>query len=367
MNTRERFVRTLTGQDVDRVPFMKVFGGRNAIVPRWEDEFPGAGERIDEILGFEGEHRGWARTDVNIFLGQRGKPEILEETDEHFVQRFADGWTEIITKGRDYHHQTIGWPVQSRADWIRVKERHLQADDPERFPTDWEAKVESYRQRDYPLQLTHRGVFGFPRLVMGDARLFYAFYDEPDLVHDIMDTYTDTIIALWDKQIGQIEFDLIEVWEDMAWKSGALVSPQVFREFMTPNYRKIANYAKSHGIPIILVDSDGYIENLSELMWEAGVIAMYPYEAQSGNDVLRVRQRFPEMGIVGGLNKNVMAQDKEAIDAEMKRARRYIEAGRYIPGPDHFVLSDVSWENYRYFMEQLREVVLTTKPGCRAG
>ena len=237
MNTRERFVRTLTGQDVDRVPFMKVFGGRNAIVPRWEAEFPGVGERIDEILGFEGAHRGWGRTDVNIFLSQRGTPEILEETDEHYVRRYADGWTEIITKGRDYHHQTIGWPVESRDDWPRIKERHLQADDPERFPEDWDAKVRSYQARDYPLQLTHRGVFGFPRLIMGDERLFYAFYDDPGLVHDIMDTYTDTILALWDKQIAQVDFDLIEVWEDMAWKSGSLVSPRIFREFMTPNYQ----------------------------------------------------------------------------------------------------------------------------------
>ena len=31
MNTRERFVGTLCGEPVDRVPFMKVFGGTNAV------------------------------------------------------------------------------------------------------------------------------------------------------------------------------------------------------------------------------------------------------------------------------------------------------------------------------------------------
>ena len=31
-----------------------------------------------------------------------------------------------------------------------------------------------------------------------------------------------------------------------------------------------------------------------------------------------------------------------------------------IPGPDHFPLSNVSWEHYRYFMERLREVVMET-------
>ena len=97
-------------------------------------------------------------------------------------------------------------------------------------------------------------------------------------------------------------------------------------------------------------------------MLESGVTALYPYEVQSGNDVARVRERFPEVGCVGGLDKQVMAQGKAAIDREMERARGLIERGRFIPGPDHFVLSDVTFANYRYFMEQMREVVLTTTP-----
>ena len=44
-----------------------------------------------------------------------------------------------------------------------------------------------------------------------------------------------------------------------------------------------------------------------------------------------------------------------------------IEKGRFIAGPDHFVVSDVSFEDYGYFMEQLREVVLTKTPGSSGG
>ena len=32
---RQRFVRTLTGQEVDRVPFIKLFGGTNAHLREW--------------------------------------------------------------------------------------------------------------------------------------------------------------------------------------------------------------------------------------------------------------------------------------------------------------------------------------------
>ena len=98
-------------------------------------------------------------------------------------------------------------------------------------------------------------------------------------------------------------------------------------------------------------------------MLESGVTALYPYEVQAGNDVRSALDRFPTLGVIGGLDKNVMAKGKRAIDREMDKARELIRKGRYIPGPDHFVLSDVGWEHYRYFMERLREVVMTTKPG----
>jgi hypothetical protein len=84
---------------------------------------------------------------------------------------------------------------------------------------------------------------------------------------------------------------------------------------------------------------------------------------QSGNDVGRVLDQHPGLGVIGGLDKRTMAQGEAAIDAEIERARGLIRKGRFIPGPDHFVLSDVSFACYRYFMERLREVVMTTRPG----
>jgi uroporphyrinogen decarboxylase len=363
MNHRERFVRALTGQEVDRVPFIKVFGGTNAIVPEWEREYPGIGQCIDQLLGFEGEYRGWQIAPVNTDLSSLGPTETLTEDAARIVQRRGDGLVEVVCKDGDYHRQTLEWPVEGRVDWERVKARHLRADDPERFPPDWAAHVACFRARDYPLQLTHRGVYGFARNLMGDEALAYCFYDDPDLAHSIMSSYTDMAIAIWERMTAEVQFDLIECWEDMAYRSGALVSPAVFREFMQPEYLKIRRFADAHDIRIILVDSDGYIEPLTALMLESGVTALYPYEVQSGNDVRRVLDRHPALGAIGGLDKRVMAQGKEAIDREAERARELIRRGRYIPGPDHFVLSDVSFESYRYFMTRLRQVVMTTRPG----
>ncbi|MFH1566879.1 MAG: uroporphyrinogen decarboxylase family protein [Gemmatimonadota bacterium] len=363
MNTRERFVRALQGKPVDRVPFIKVFGGTNAVLPHWEEEHPGIGGCIDELLGFEGTYRGWGITPVRMDATRLDPVEVLAETEEIATQRLGDGTVVQIYKHGDYHRHAIEWPVKGPRDWERYRERHLDPDDPVRFPPDWEQRVQEYRQRDYPLQLTHRGVYGFARERLGDVALALAFYDDPALVHEIVETYTDLALALWEKQVRAVDFDLIECWEDMASKNGSMVSPATFRQFLAPAYRRIAAFARDHGIPVILVDSDGLIEELTGLMVEAGVTAMYPYEVLAGNDVARVLDTHPGVGVIGGLRKECMYEGREAIDREMEKARYLIRRGRFIPGPDHFALRQASFASYRYFMERLREVVMTTEPG----
>jgi uroporphyrinogen decarboxylase len=340
-----------------------VFGGTNAAHAHWEKEYPGIGKCIDTLLGFDGVYRGWNVTPVNMDPSNLGPTVVLEETAEISTQRRGDGTLIQVYKSGDYNRHTIGWPIHSLGDWEAYKEKHLNPDDPSRFPADWAARVQAYKNRDYPLQLTHRGVYGFARERMGDENLALAFYDDPELVHAIMNDYTDMALAVWEKQAKDVQFDLIECWEDMASKNGSLISPATFREFMTPCFRRIADFAKSHGIRVVLVDSDGLIEELTGLMLEAGVTALYPYEVLAGNDVARVRARHPEAGVIGGLRKECMYEGKAAIDAEMKKARALIRLGRCIPGPDHFVLKTASFANYRYFMERLREVVMTTPPG----
>ena len=324
MNHRERFVRTLTGKTVDRVPFIKVFGGTNAVLPRWEQECPGIGERIDELLGFEGEFRGWQVPPVDMNPSNLGPEEVLEDTAEKRIIRKGHGAVELTMKGVDFGFRFLEFPVKTRDDWHRVKDRHMDGDDPGRFLPTWPDFVKRYRTREVPIQLTHRGVYGFCRNLMGDEALALAFYDVPDMVHDMMTTYTDMALVVWEKMCAEMDFDLIECWEDMASKNGAFISPAMFREFMKPQYQRIRAFADAHDIEIVLVDSDGYIDKLTALMLEAGVTAMYPYEVQAGCDAAGMLDEHPALGIVGGLDKNVMARGTRAIDIEMERARALI-------------------------------------------
>ena len=69
-----------------------------------------------------------------------------------------------------------------------------------------------------------------------------------------------------------------------------------------------------------------------------------------------IRKEYPELGIMGGLDKNALARDRAAIDKEVEKARWMVEHGRYIPGFDHLLPDNIPWENMAYATEKLREL-----------
>ena len=71
---------------------------------------------------------------------------------------------------------------------------------------------------------------------------------------------------------------------------------------------------------------------------------------------------YPELGILGGIDKNKLSKGKSFIDKELEKIPFMLESGRYIPGLDHGVPPDVSWDNYRYSYDRLREMIWKYSP-----
>jgi len=363
LTTRERFVRTLTGQDVDRVPFMKVFGGDAAALPTWVQKYPLLPTYIDELMGFEGGYRGWRVAPVNTSLCGVEPSVIVSEDEREFISRSGEGTVRRGFKKGDYHGHVLEYPVKTEADWDRIKEKYLDPYDPRRIPADWPNLVELYKNRDFPLQLTCGGVYGFLRHMMGDEALCLAMYDDPNLVSRIIGEYIDMNIALWEILCRDVQFDLIECWEDMASKTGSIISPASFEQFMAPRYRKIRAFADEYNIPIVLVDSDGNIDELAHWMAGCGVNSMYPFEVMAGCNPKKVLAELPGMSAIGCLEKSAGALGEAYIEEQLELARALIKGGRCIPGPDHFPLENVTFEDYKRFLDRVREVIMTTKPG----
>jgi uroporphyrinogen decarboxylase len=128
-------------------------------------------------------------------------------------------------------------------------------------------------------------------------------------------------------------------------------------EFMMPHYDRLADFARRRNVPVISVDTDGKVDELVRVMVGHGVTTIYPFEVQAGNDVLRFRREYPDLGIMGGLDKRALARGEAEIHHELGRAERMLAAGGWVPGFDHAIPPDVPWINYKHFLEELRDMI----------
>lgn len=201
------------------------------------------------------------------------------------------------------------------------------------------------------------GFFGPLRNLVGVERLCTLFYDDPAFVEEMMEANADLTIAIMGQVLDVIDVDAFVFWEDMAYKTGPLLSPAMARKYMLPRYARVVEFLRGRGVRIIGLDSDGQIDPLIPVWLDAGLNMLYPFETQAGMDVRQVRRRYGKNLLIwGGVDKRAVAHGPAAIDAELARLRPLIEEGGYIPHPDHSFPPDVSFDNYRYFMEKLAEV-----------
>jgi uroporphyrinogen decarboxylase len=214
-------------------------------------------------------------------------------------------------------------------------------------------------QRDYPYGLHCGSLFGHIRNVIGVVGCSYLQLDDEPLYDEIIATvgdlcYRNTKYAL---ESGA-KFDFAHFWEDICFKNGPLVRPQVFAEKVGPHYRRITELVNQYGLDIVSLDCDGKIDALIPTWFANGVNTMFPIEVGTWEASLAPwRQQFGKgLRGIGGMNKVVFARDRAAIDAEVERLRPLVELGGFLPCPDHRIPPDAQWDLVRYYCDRMHQL-----------
>lgn len=298
--------------------------------------------------------------DVNLLFCPMFEVQTLLENDDFFDYIDIDGVTRRFQKKEGTIPTSMKWPIQSRSDWNKIKDERLNLKNfKERFPSNWNELIKEYQQRTYPLAVGGypQGFFGTLSHIIGYENLFTWYYSDPELVHDMLKTFTEIWIAVFEETLSKTSVDHWQIWEDISFGKGPMVSLEVVREFMLPYIRRIADFLKARGVEIVLLDTDGDCEKLIPLFIEAGVTGMYPFEAHCGMDVVKVRKEFPHLQILGGIPKSEIAKGPARIDEILEPIPAMLQKGGFIPFGDHFIPPDVSFENFTYYRTKLNAMI----------
>lgn len=370
MNERERFLAVLQFKPVDRIP-LNPGSGRKSTMERWFGE--GLPRNVGNVVEYAYRQAGGKlelpHGGPGFGVEERMRPMFPEKVIERLsnsqiVQDWKGNICEIgLEFSPEYLRNAIDFvtrrwvkcPVENRADWEDMKKRY-NPDDPARLPADAAILGARLKDREHPVVFHFSGPYWQLREWLGFEQLSMMFYDDPELIMEMIGFWEDYIVRLMRNAFKHCVPDMVHISEDMAYKGHSMLSPSMCRDFLLPVWRRWGEVIRGNGIPVYAVDSDGRIDELIPLWIEAGVNACDPIEVAAGNDIIDFRKRFGDkMAYRGGVDKRAIAKGGNAVENEIMRLEPVIRGGGYIPGCDHGVPSDVSWADYVRYVKLLAQ------------
>ncbi|HUU30726.1 MAG TPA: uroporphyrinogen decarboxylase family protein [Phycisphaerae bacterium] len=358
MTRRERFLRTMRFGAPDR-PASAAYFAYDSTRERWEREGLPKGVDLNEHFGMDFDPFRW-QVPVNLGLIPCFEEEVLEETDEYVVRRCGD--RSVVRTRKDTPPpampQWLSYPLRSREDWAEFRKR-LDPEAPGRVPANLDQLAAQSPARDYPLGLWPGGTYGMMRNWWGLEAISYLFHDDPALVEEMMEVLTDLSLHVVDRVLrAGVQLDWVMFWEDMAYRNGPLMAPELYAKYCLPFYRKVMARVSAAGVPVVMLDSDGDVSRLIPLWLDAGITVMHPVGVASGMDVREIRRQYGRrVGFFGGIDKRALAGTRRQIEAEVvPKLEACFAEGGFIPACDHAIPPDVSLDNYTYYRQLVAQV-----------
>ena len=352
---RQEFLDYMTFQANERPLFTEIFGPIVGLKEDWEAQ----GATPEELDFSAFSYRCEARGAVPVNTGQLGgcKEEVLEETDEFLLQRDSFGRTTKMPKGKATIALPLDYPVKNMDDWRAVE--HWYEFSEERFVAHREATARQHLEAGRVVTVGLPGGFDQPRQLLGEEELCVAYYEQPELIHAMLDRMGDTAFRVLDRVSSTVQVDLLSVHEDMAGKSGSLAGPRQIQEFIAPYYRKVWDMLQDRGARLFDQDSDGDMNSVIPAFLEAGVNCMHPMEPAANMDVVQVREQYGNrLALYGGLDKHVIRRTRAEIDAELERKiPPMVRTGGCVLALDHRIPNGTPLDNYRYYVARVWEIM----------
>lgn len=371
MTNRERAMNILHFRPVDRFPAVH-FGYWSSLLEEWAQQ-----GKIPKELAEQGNRDGSeADRELDRLIGWDFNWSQVRGTDNGLRPRFEYRELEVLPDGSRRVQNEVGLIERIKPGVVSIpSEDDYILKDREAFETLYRPKMQYASERvdleyyrhfnetrpsDIPVGLHLGSVLGDIRNMASVIGMSYLIYDEDEaLFADIVDAYAEMQYQCVKAVLETgAKFDFGHYWEDICFKNGPLVSPELFQEVCAKHYKKRNDLCHEYGIDIISLDCDGVTEKLLPTWFENGVNTMFPIEVGVWGDQFEPARRKFGTGMlgVGGMDKTAFRKDKAAVDAEIERMKSLASLGGFIPCPDHRIMPGSKFELVQYYAEEIKKL-----------
>ncbi len=193
----------------------------------------------------------------------------------------------------------------------------------------------------------------------GMENYFVKMYENPAVVEAVTEKVVDYFVAANEKFFAELgdRADVMFFGNDFGTQLDLFISPENFRKFVMPSFRRLIAVGKKHG-KIIMLHSCGSIYRIIPDLIDAGVDVLHPIQAQAqGMSADKLRQYKHDLAFVGGLDAQsfFVEATPQQIKDEVRRVREIL-GGSIVISPSHEeILPNVPPENVLAMAEAARE------------
>ena len=346
MKPKERFMTAMARKQPDKVPVTDFLYSKalfEEVLGEKIDAYEGSkAVRCATKLGFDaiwvpvGGYAGYSPKDIGD-------------------NKYIDEW------GTTYKHNETSWPIDPPVDYpIKNREDYKNWSPPD--PSGPERALpllDAIKANDGEIAILSGvlGPFTCLAMLMGYEDMSIAFYDDPELVVDLLNEGA-SFSTVCGKNLIEAGADALILADDFGYAGGLFVSPEMMRSIVLPIVKRMVDEFKKAGARVLL-HCDGNINQIMPDIVALGIDALHPIERKAHMDLAQVKKDFgKDVCLVGNVNASTTLPygSFEDIENEVKECLRVAApGGGYVIGSDHSISQGIPVKNALRFFETIQK------------
>ena len=196
-------------------------------------------------------------------------------------------------------------------------------------------------------------IFTYTWEAMGFETFCFSLFEREDFVAHIFKALGKLAVQICEVLVS---YDVVKAFwysDDIAYRTGFLVSPAVYRQHLFPWMRQLGDLCRKAHKPFIF-HSDGVLWDVMDDLIDAGVCALHPIEPIA-MDIREVKRSYgDQLCLVGNVEVDTLSRgNPEQIKEQVRTLLREVApGGGYCIGSSNTVPNYAKLENYQAMIQE---------------
>ncbi len=174
-------------------------------------------------------------------------------------------------------------------------------------------------------------------------------FKRPYFIREMLKTIEEFLRGIIDYLVTNFSIELFLFTDDLGYKTGPLISPRHFTQFIFPKMKDFVSYLHKNGVKAMF-HSCGNINKLLEKVIETKIDGLNPLEPSASMDIFEIRRKYgKEITLMGNVDTIDLLTRGIPEDIELS-VRKLIQhcapGGGFILADSHSINPQITYRNY---------------------